>query len=92
MVVVNTGSELIMSPFRLQVIDRGLSPLVTAHMSCAESPWFTGYSPNENGIIVGGSTIMITMDYQNNKEKNYLIQSNISSSNESIILHVKMNQ
>ena len=41
-VVVITGSELMMSPFRLQVIDNGLSPLLTAHISCADSPWFTG--------------------------------------------------
>ena len=55
MVVVRTGSELMISPLRLHVIDRGLSPLVTAHISCAESPWLTGCSPNENGMIVGGS-------------------------------------
>ena len=30
MVVVRTGSEPMMSPLRLHVIDRGLSPLVTA--------------------------------------------------------------
>ena len=55
MVVLRLGPELIMSPFRLQVMARGRSPLVTAHMSWAESPWFTGNSPNEKGTIVGGS-------------------------------------
>ena len=54
-VVVRVGSEDTMSPFRLQVMERGLSPLVTAHISWAESPWFTGNSPNEKGVIVGGS-------------------------------------
>ena len=56
-VVVRVGSELITSPFRLQVMERGLSPLVTAHISWAESSWFTGNSPNEKGTMVGGSVI-----------------------------------
>ena len=55
MVVVRVGSELIMSPFRLQVIVRGLSPLEMAHISCAESPWLTGSSPKENATICGTS-------------------------------------
>ena len=38
MVVVRVGSELIMSPFRLQVMDKGLSPLDTTHMIWAMSP------------------------------------------------------
>ena len=57
MVVLRVGPELMMSPFRLQVMARGRSPLVTAHISWAESPWFTGNSPNEKGTIVGGSVM-----------------------------------
>ena len=54
-VVVKVGSELIMSPLRLQVIDKGLSPASTAHISCAVLPWLTGWSPKEKGTICGGS-------------------------------------
>ena len=55
MVVESVGSELIISPFRLQVMERGLSPLEMAHISCAESPWFTGSSPKEKATICGTS-------------------------------------
>ena len=52
-VVVKVGSELIMSPLRLQVIDRGLSPLDTTQVSWAKSPWLTTSLPKENGTISG---------------------------------------
>ena len=52
-VVVKVGSEFIMSPFKLHVIDKGLSPLEITHVSCAKSPWFTTSLPNENGTITG---------------------------------------
>ena len=55
MVVVRVGSELIMSPFRLQVNERGLSPLLTLHVSCTKSPWLTGLSPNVKGTNSGNS-------------------------------------
>ena len=55
MVVVRVGSELIMSPFRLQVIERGWSPLVITHVNCAKSPWFKISLPNENGRMSGFS-------------------------------------
>ena len=54
-VVVITGSELMMSPFKLHVIDNGLSPFLTTHVSWANSPWLIVFSPNENGTISGGS-------------------------------------
>ena len=52
-VVVRVGSELITSPFRLQVMDRGLSPLDTTQVSWAKSPWLTTSLPKENGTISG---------------------------------------
>ena len=55
MVVVRVGSELIMSPFRLQVIVRGLSPFDTTQVNCVNSPWLTTSFPNEKGIISGSS-------------------------------------
>ena len=55
MVVVRVGSDDTMSPFKLQVIDKGLSPLVITHVSCAKSPWLTTSFPNENGMISGSS-------------------------------------
>ena len=57
MVVVRVGSELIMSPLRLQVMDRGLSPLDTTQVSWAKSPWLTISFPNENGTMTGFSRI-----------------------------------
>ena len=78
MVVVRTGSELMISPLRLHVIDRGLSPLVTAHISCAESPWLTGCSPNENGMILGGSK-----NNTNVRNKKHLTQLTIKYSSAS---------
>ena len=71
-VVVRTGSELMMSPFKLHVIDKGLSPLLIAHISCADSPWLTGWSPKEKGTICGGSVnkivsvpfCLITIDFK----------------------------
>ena len=46
-----------MSPFRLQVIDRGLSPLDTTQVSWAKSPWLTTSFPKEKGTMTGISTI-----------------------------------
>ena len=60
MVVVRVGSELIMSPFRLQVILRGLSPFDTTQVNCANSPWLTTSSPNEKGMIFGFSANKIS--------------------------------
>ena len=58
-VVVKVGSELMMSPFKLQVIDKGLSPVSTAHISCAVLPWLIDLSPKEKGTICGGSVNII---------------------------------
>ena len=55
MVVVIAGSDDITSPFRLQVMDMGKSPLLTAQVSCANSPSFTISTPKEKGTIIGGS-------------------------------------
>ena len=60
MVVVRVGSELIMSPFKLQVIVRGLSPFDTTQVSCVNSPWLTTSFPNEKGIISGSSANKIS--------------------------------
>ena len=57
MVVVMTGSDDIMSPFRLQVMDIGMSPLVTEHVSWTNLPWLTESNPKENGTITGGSAM-----------------------------------
>ena len=59
MVVERTGSEDTMSPFRLQVMDRGWSPRDTTQSSCANSPWFTTALPKENGTMSGFSVIKI---------------------------------
>ena len=56
-VVVNDGSEEITSPFRLQVIFKGSSPLLTEQVTWAKSPSSTLVFPNENGTISGGSEI-----------------------------------
>ena len=56
-VVVKVGSEFITSPLRLQVIDRGLSPLDTTQVSWAKSPWLTISLPNEKGTMTGLSKI-----------------------------------
>ena len=57
-VVDKSGSDEIMSPFKLQVIDKGSSPLRITQISCAKSPWLTVSTPNENGTISGGSEKM----------------------------------
>ena len=54
-VVVRVGSEFMMSPFKLHVIDKGLSPFLTTQVSCANSPWFIGLSPKLKGTISGSS-------------------------------------
>ena len=54
-VVDIVGSEDIKSPFRLQVIDRGMSPLLMTHVSCAKLPWSIVSNPNEKGTILGFS-------------------------------------
>ena len=56
-VVVITGSDDIMSPFKLQVKESGLSPFATTHVSWVNSPWLTTSFPNEKGMISGGSAI-----------------------------------
>ena len=72
MVVVRVGSDDTMSPFRLQVIVRGLSPLVTTQVSCTNSPWLTPSLPTEKGTMTGFSANKIlpvpgkmhTIDFQ----------------------------
>ena len=59
MVVERTGSEDTVSPFRLQVMDRGMSPLDTTHISWANSPWLTTSFPKEKGTISGFSVSKI---------------------------------
>ena len=54
-VVVIVGSEDMISPFRLQVMDRGASPLDTRHVSWADFPSLTTLKPKENGTSSGGS-------------------------------------
>ena len=54
-VVVIVGSEDIKSPFRLQVIVRGMSPLLMRQVSCATFPWSILSNPKENGTISGFS-------------------------------------
>ncbi len=65
--VVRVGSELIMSPFRLQVMDRGLSPLDTTQVSWAKSPWLTTSLPNENGTISGLTAKQLHFENVNRK-------------------------
>ena len=72
MVVVRVGSDDTISPFRLQVIVRGLSPLVTTQVSCTNSPWLTPSLPTEKGTMTGFSANKIfpvpgkmhTIDFQ----------------------------
>ena len=54
-VVVRVGSELIMSPLRLHVMDNGLSPLVMTQVSWTKSPWLTALLPKEKGTMTGFS-------------------------------------
>ena len=54
-VVVRVGPEFMMSPFKLHVIDKGLSPFLTTQLNCANSPWFIGLSPKLKGTISGSS-------------------------------------
>ena len=54
-VVVIVGSEDIKSPFKLQVIVRGMSPLLMRHVSCATLPWSIVSRPKEKGTISGFS-------------------------------------
>ena len=55
MVVDIVGSEDIKSPLRLQVIVRGMSPLLMRHVSWATLPWSIVSNPNEKGTILGFS-------------------------------------
>ena len=57
MVVVMTGSDEMMSPFKLQVMDIGMSPVTTTQDSWAYCPWLTASSPKEKGTILGSSAI-----------------------------------
>ena len=54
-VVVIVGSEDIRSPFKLQVMVSGISPLLMTHVSCARLPWSIVSNPNEKGTIFGFS-------------------------------------
>ncbi len=54
-VVVISGSEDTSSPFKLHVILSGLSPDLILHVTCTNSPSLAVSSPNENGVIVGGT-------------------------------------
>ena len=63
-VVDIAGSELMVSPLRLQVMLSGMSPLLTTHISWANFPWSTLSDPNVKGTISGGSVIKnIDVDY-----------------------------
>ena len=55
MVVVKVGSEFMISPFKLQVIVRGMSPLLIEQRSCANFPWSIVSNPKEKGTISGFS-------------------------------------
>ena len=54
-VVVIVSSDETISPFRLQVIESGLSPLLTTQVSCANFPWSIVSRPKEKGTISGFS-------------------------------------
>ena len=54
-VVVIVSSDETISPLRLHVIVRGLSPLLTTQVSCANFPWSIRSNPKENGTISGFS-------------------------------------
>ena len=55
MVVVRVGPEETMSPFRLQVMERGKSPWLMTQVNWANLPWSIVSKPNENGTISGFS-------------------------------------
>ena len=55
MVVVRVGSEETVSPFRLQVMDMGMSPLLMTQVSWAYFPWSMLSDPKVKGTISGGS-------------------------------------
>ena len=67
MEVVKAGSEETTSPFRLQVIETGLSPLLILHIITEVSPSLTGASPNEKGTISGGSATRSSKTVVSNK-------------------------
>ena len=54
-VVDKSGSDAIMSPFKLQVIVKGSSPVRIIQTSWANSPALTVSAPKENGTISGGT-------------------------------------
>ena len=54
-VVVIVGPEDTMSPFRLQVMEMGRSPLLMTQVSWANFPWSIVSNPKEKGTISGFS-------------------------------------
>ena len=54
-VVDIVGSEDIKSPFRLQVMVSGMSPLLIRQVSWATLPWSIVSNPKEKGTILGFS-------------------------------------
>ena len=60
-VVVIVSSDETISPLRLQVIERGLSPLLTTQVSWANFPWSIVSRPKEKGTISGFSVNKILL-------------------------------
>ena len=56
-VVVIAGSDDIVSPSKLQDIERGKSPRLTLQVTCTNSASFTESIPNEKGVMMGGSEV-----------------------------------
>ena len=65
MVVVMSGPEFNSWPFRLHVMEMGMSPLDTTHINWAKSPESITGLPNVNGTILGGAKINVLL-YANN--------------------------
>ena len=59
-VVVMAGSDDMISPFKLQEMVNGMSPLLILHVTCTNSPSFTASSPKSKGAITGFSANQIT--------------------------------
>ena len=62
-VVDMPGPEFSSWPLRLQVMETGMSPRDTTHVSCAKSPESVTGFPNVNGMIWGGSKIEYKVIY-----------------------------
>lgn len=66
-VVDKSGEEEMISPFKLQVIDKGSSPFRIIQTSWANSPSLTVSAPKEKGTISGGTASETILDVRSSE-------------------------